>query len=300
VRPDASERRRGVARSADRAANTAWLLAALLAGCGGAPKKPQIIDDEPIVAGEPAESEASRPALQYYLVLTSDTQAMPDKAAVDAMFAAVDGQGARYAPVRAHVTWVPPGYQLDVELDFADLPHKAFSPERLAPLLADLPAPVRAQAEKARLAITLRSEINTLPGDNHIRLAGLAALYVADVSDGVVIDLLGRRAWTRDAWHAELVGRTLGPDQVRRVGRADGEGLWLHTRGLPRFGRPDVQMRGIKKENLPQAEALFTQVQASVQARGARPGDTVAGVTLQPCDAPKGFHDGACVQVPAP
>lgn len=273
-------------------------VALLLVGCGGGSPKPQIVDDEVRLPGEAVAP--GRPALQYYLVLTSDAQAMPDKAAVDAMFAAVDGQGARYAPIRQHVKWVPPDYQLDVQLDFADLPHPAFSAERLTPLLADLPADVRARAQAAKLAITLRSEITTLPNDNHIRLAGLAALYVADVSDGVVVDLLARRAWTRDAWQAELAGARLGRDQVRLTRRPDGDGTWLLTRGHPKFGAPDLQMRGITKEKLTDAEALFAAVQAQVQAAGGRPGAVVAGVTLAPCDAPAGFHDAGCVQVPAP
>ena len=274
------------------------LLALALTGCGGAPTRTAVVD--PALVDEVPEPESGQPALQYYLVLTADAGAMPDKAAVDAMFAAVNGEGARYAAVRNRVKWVPGNYRLGVDLDFADLPHPAFSADKLAALLADLPPEVKAKAAQAKLAITLRSDVTTLPNADHIRLAGLAALYVADVSQGIIVDLLARRAWTPDAWQAELAAGQLGPDQVRLTQRADGDGTWLLTRGHPKFGAPDVQMRGIAAGQLAAARARFAEVQHQVQARGAQVGQRVAGVTLVACDAPKGMFDGACVQVPAP
>ena len=190
-------------------------LCLLLAGCGGT---------RPPAAALPDPTEAlpayGEPALQLYLVLTADAAAMQGKPAVDAMWKAVNGEGARYAPIRQRVQWVPGDYQVDVALDFADLPHPAFSAQKLGPMLADLPPAVRAQAEEAKLAVVVRSATTTLPRGDHIRLAGLAALYAADSSDGVILDLLARRAWTRDAWAAELGAERLGPDQVRLTSRA--------------------------------------------------------------------------------
>ncbi|MEZ4474311.1 MAG: hypothetical protein R3F60_26700 [bacterium] len=205
-------------------------LCLLLAGCGGAKAPPPSLADDPADA-LPAYGE---PALQLYLVLTRDGKAMQGKAAVDAMWAAVNGEGARYAPIRQRVKWVPGDYQVDVALDFADLPHPAFSAQKLAPMLADLPADAREAAEQATLAVVVRSGAQTLPRGDQIRLAGLAALYAADSSDGIILDLLARRAWTRDAWQQELAAERLGPDQVRLTSRADGAARWLLTRGNPR------------------------------------------------------------------
>ena len=58
-----------------------------------------------------------------YLVLTSNSKAMQSKADVQGMWNAVHGRTASYSSIRKHVKWVPNDYTLDVELDFADLPH---------------------------------------------------------------------------------------------------------------------------------------------------------------------------------
>ncbi|MCB9535549.1 MAG: hypothetical protein H6704_04725 [Myxococcales bacterium] len=270
----------------------------LLLACGGAPP--------PAPAGAPAEDpdlaglpDPHRPTLQAYLVLTRDPAAMQDPAAVAAMWDAVHGKTPRYAPIRGHVRWVPGDYALDVELDFADLPHPRFSTERLAPILAALPPAERAKAEQATLGVLFQSRVDALPDGNHIRLAGAAALYAADRYDGVVVDLLARRAWTPAAWHAELAGPALS-DRQRRFVRA---GDTLLTRGNPKFGAPDVRVVGVTKANLAAAQARFAALDRRALARGGAVGDTVRlpggdPITLAACGSPPA--DAACVQVPAP
>lgn len=268
----------------------------LVAACGGGPTAapPPAID--PDLAGLP---DPHRPTLQAYLVLTRDPAAMQDPTAVAAMWDAVHGKTPRYAPIRGHVRWVPGDYALDVELDFADLPHPRFSTERLAPLLAALPPAERAKAEAATLGVLFQSRVDALPDGNHIRLAGAAALYAADRYDGVVVDLLARRAWTPAAWHGELTAPRLS-DRQRRFVRA---GDALLTRGNPKFGAPDVRVVGVTEHNLAAAQARFAALDAHVLARGGVVGERVtlpgdAPVTLAACGRPPA--DADCVQVPAP
>lgn len=272
------------------------LTGLLVAACGGGPSAapPPAID--PDLAGLP---DPHRSTLQAYLVLTRDAAAMQDPTAVAAMWDAVHGKSPRYAPIRGHVRWAPGDYALDVELDFADLPHPRFSAERLAPILAALPPAERAKADEAALGVLFQSRVDALPDGNHVRLAGAAALYAADRYDGVVVDLLARRAWTPAAWHAELAGARLS-DRQRRFVRA---GDTLMTRGNPKFGAPDVRVVGVTKANLAAARARFAALDAHALARGGAVGDRVAlpggdTVTLAPCGSPP--PDAECVQVPAP
>jgi hypothetical protein len=94
--------------------------------------------------------------------------------------------------------------------------------------------------------------------------------------------------------------------QTRVQARADGENArWLLTRGEPKWGLPDLQLRRVPAAQVAAAEAHLRAVRAAVRLRGqAAPGDriSVAGatVTLAACEAPPGLHDAACVQVPAP
>ncbi len=265
----------------------------LVAGCGGRAAPATFV--EPDVSSWP---EVGPPSLQLYLVLTADPAAMQDEAAVSGMWDAVHGRSPRYAPIWRHVTWVPADYALDVDLDFAHLPHAAFSAARLAPMLSELPAPLRARAEQAKLAILFTSRVATLPGGNHVRLAGAAALYAADAYDGVIVDLLARRAWAPADWLNELSGAALSVRQRRFVGRADR----LATRGNPKFGAPDLEMTGVTAANRAPAQARFAAADAALLAHGGQVGGTLSTadgpVPLLPCASQAA--DAGCVRVAAP
>lgn len=275
----------------------ALLLAGLLGACGGAAPRPDpLLDDDPMLPGE-------REALQMYLVLTSDPGAMQGEGAVDGMWEAVHGKRERYAPIHARLQGVPGGYELDVELDFADLPHPMLPAEALAGLIADLPPDARAKAEAATFAVSVRSAAPPIPGGGQIRLVGTAALYAADAHDGVILDLLARRAWTREGWAAELAGPVLSAGQVRLLQRIGPDGgVTLLTRGNPKYGAPDLQMRGIDRAALSAARARFLAAQAALIEDGGAPGRslTVQGeaVRLAPCEGVA--IEVGCVRIDAP
>lgn len=288
-------------RSASLPRPASLLAALVLCACGGAPPPaPRLADD---LAAIP---DTERKGLQLYVVLTEDPAAMQGPGAVDDMWKAVRGEAERYRAVRQHVQWVPGDYELDVTLDFADLPHAELAPERLAPLLEGLPPEARAQAERARLAVMIRSDTRVLPDGNHLRLAGLAPLFAADRWGGVIVDLLARRAWTADGWHAELAAPRLSARQVRLASRPDPQGgTELLTRGNAKYGVPDLVMRSVPRDRLPAARARFSAVQAALLTRGGKPGDTlpIAGAPparLTPCGPDAGDFDASCVSVEAP
>jgi hypothetical protein len=285
-------------------------VAVALVACGGGPK-PMPVDPtagvpEVRVPG-PAASEMARVgerSLQLYIVLTNAPDAMQGEAAVDAMWAAVRGEGPRYEAVRRHVKWAPSGYELDVTLDYADLPHPQVSPAQLEGMIATLPASAQARARGARLAVFVRSGTGVLPNGGHIRLAGLAALQAADQWNGVVLDAVARRGFTADAWHRALSAPSLGAEQGRLAARSDPDGgRWLLTRGNPKYGAPDLQMRRVPEAKLAAARARFIAAQQAIMA-GAGAGATVpvpgGRVALGPCEAPPGMHDADCVEIPAP
>jgi hypothetical protein len=231
-------------------------------------------------------------SLQLYVVLTPDPQAMQSPDAFAGVDAAVNGEGARYAAVRGKARVVPSGYKVDFSVDFADLPHPAVDPAQLAPMIKQLPADARALAEGAKLAVFVRSDARILPHGDHLRLTGLVPLSIADKWDGVIIDLIARRAWTKDQWQAELAGERLSDKQLRMVTRDDADGKkWLLTRGNPKFGLPDLEMRGIPAADLEAARGRFSKLQQRLQAQGP------SQAPATPCTGPKGTYDADCRQV---
>jgi hypothetical protein len=232
-------------------------------------------------------------SLQLYVVLTPDPQAMQSPDAFAGVDAAVNGEGPRYAAVRGKARVVPSGYKVDFSVDFADLPHPAVDPAQLAPMLKTLSAEAQALAASAKLAVFVRSDAKLLPHGDHLRLTGLVPLSIADKWDGVIVDLIARRAWTKDQWRAELAAERLSDKQLRMVTRDDTDGKkWLLTRGNPKFGLPDLEMRGIPAAELEPARAKFSKLQQRLHAQG--PSLAPAG----PCTGPKGTYDADCRLVP--
>jgi hypothetical protein len=216
-----------------------------LVACGGStPAKRPAID---FSEDDTPWPDASVKSLQLYAVLTPDPKALQSEGDLAVVEAAIAGEGPRYSLVRAHVSGVPANYRLNYVTDFADLPHPEFAEGRVKPMVAELPEGARELAGTARLAVVIRSDAGLLPNEGHIRLAGLVALAVADKFGGVVLDLMARRAYTADAWHATLAASNLGAEQVRLVARKQPSGqVVLHSRGMPKFGLPDLELAGLQ------------------------------------------------------
>lgn len=285
----------------------AAILAAILvtlSGCGAPPRAADPADELDAMRAQLDRAANLRygPSVHLYAVLTRDPKAMQSEAAVKGMWDAVHGKAPRHAWITRHLAGLPAGYEANITLDFADLPHPVLSAAKLEALLAGLPADVRAQAKAARLAVFVRGDLQALPNGAQVRLAGLAAQHVAEASDGIVIDLLTRRAWTRADWLAEIQADPLGAGQVRLGASKRDDGVWLTTRGNPKFGEPDLLMRGIPADGLAAAKARFATVHAALLARGGgRAGDAsdgrIAGAPLLACDLPKGAVDVECARI---
>ena len=281
-------------------------------GCGGrpAPKPVDTLDTDTadLPSGAPKITFQPQAAVQLYVVLTADPSAMQDQAARDAMWKTVGGHGPRAGTIRKQVEWVPEGYELAIELDFANIPHPKVDHKQLLAIARKTSPALGSKAKKAKLAVFFRSNAPTLPGGDHIRLAGLAAYHAATTYDGVIIDLITRRAWSADTWYQELSAKALSEKQVRLSARPDkGQTRWLFTRGHAKYGLPDLQIRGVSADALPAAQTRLGELAALLRARAetlgtsAKVGDVITlpsgAVTLEACDAPAGLFDGGCAQI---
>lgn len=268
----------------------------LLVACGSSRPAPMPIDDDV------PELPGTRPALQMYLVLTDDPQAMQGEGAVEEMWRAVHGQNPEYRAIRDRLMSVPGSYELDVELDYADLPHPALTPESLAPVIATLPAELQEKARGAKLAVRFISRAPVLPDGGHVRLVGAAALYAAEAHDGVVLDLLAYRGYAPATWRALLENVGLADRLVRVVERRGDGGRMIRTRGNARLGAPDLVMKGVSDAQLSAARQHFAEVLGVLIEQGVSPNAALRldgkSVALKACAGVA--VDVACVQIDAP
>lgn len=274
------------------------IAAASLSACGGGPKPKPVADFEDD-AVRVVEYEST---LHQFVVLTANPKAMQTEPDRKAMWAAVNGTDPQHAWIAPYIKQLPPGYKANITLDFADLPHQALPAKRLESLIKGLSKVQQTKARDARLAIFVRGDLVGLSGAAQVRLAGVAVQQIAEAHDGIIIDLLARRAWTRDAWLGEIKARQFGPNQIRLGAAKKGGGVWLFSRGNAKFGEPDLLIRDIAPDKMASAKARFKTVHAALLARGGarvagEASNTIAGETLLPCTAPPRFFDAGCVQI---
>lgn len=248
---------------------------------------------------------ASRDALQMYLVLTNQPAAMQSPADVEDMWTAVRGEQQDFTFVSKYVSQihVPADYRVDVELDFASLPHPKLSAKRLHPMLRNLPAAAKKRSDEAVLAVSIRSRSQTLPLGNHIRLVGAAVLRAAERYNGVIVDLLARRAYTADSWRREISRENLSARQIRIAKRRAPNGRILFlSRGHIKYGAPDVVVGPFRPDQEDTAKRLFLAAQVGVLRGGGHPGQQLRligrNMVFHSCST--GGFDGKCVRLPIP
>ncbi len=238
-------------------------LAFHLSACAGSP--PSKLDHDAL----DTVPDTSRASIQMYIVLTDQAAAMGSPNDVQRMWGAVHGQDQRYRSIRSQVRWVPPGYEMDVELDFGRLPHPKLEPRFVESLVTRLPRDIRQRALEANTAVFMRSRIPILPDGNHIRLVGTAVLYAAEKFEGVILDLVSQRAWTAAQWREEIQRDGLSPRQVRIIRKKASDGtLTFQTLGLAKFGAPELVMANIEPGDVESAQRRFIRVLEVLKVQG--------------------------------
>jgi hypothetical protein len=131
---------------------------------------------------------------------------------------------------------------------------------------------VLAAAEAAPHALVIRATIPDPSNLDYLRdVVGLITAFL-DAGAVAVLDPFRLDWWTPDEWRDRAFGPA-APAPAHHVTillseDADPERYWMHTRGMIKFGRPDLSMRGLTDDLLPGAEELFGRFIAG-QASGA-------------------------------
>lgn len=153
--------------------------------------------------------------------------------------------------------------------------------------------------EAARTAYFVRYEGRPMPESRHLVAAAAAILALAQLHDGVVVDLSTRRAFSVDGWRKHLMGAQWLAEQVVPEAVLDDKGrVIFYSLGMAKFGMPDLEMADVEPERARAAFLVFQTFLARLGLHGhARPGDTVEGVKLRECTRPPEAIDHECVRM---
>ena len=275
-------------------------LALALSACGGGAPKPAAPAGAPaggmpdLTAQLQAAVRGPQPgdAVVTYAVFADGA---PDKgtdqklaAAVEAAFRAptadLAAPAGRAGPMASQLT-------LSVAPVDAELPLNV-------PVLVEEAGPLGPQLAKAGQVAFVRYAGKPLTDHTQISGAGVAAVAAARLlGGGVIVDLATFEAQTPEAFAAGLASVPDLKSQVRIAATEEAPGaVTLRSRGLARFGKPDLELPGVPAAEVQAAGAKFMQVMQAVwEAPKAAPGGTVGGFALQACASPPESWDHECV-----
>jgi hypothetical protein len=159
--------------------------------------------------------------------------------------AAVELSGADY-----RTAGVPEGINLR-KLNRAATPSFPFSSGPIVNVLHPKQPDLFAAIQDAPECMILQGTVADPPDLNYFRDAlGLVAYFV-DHGGMAVIDPQQFKLYNPAAWREEVFAPELNPVKHVEILWSDEPGnlKWFHTRGLRKFGRPDLSMRGVRPEN---------------------------------------------------
>lgn len=85
-----------------------------------------------------------------------------------------------------------------------------------------------------------------------------------------VCELQSLNWWSAADWREQIFASATAPIMHHvsvLISPEAGDALWVHTRGMRTFGRPDLSMHAVPAHLLPQVQALFERL-IHMQARG--------------------------------
>lgn len=104
-----------------------------------------------------------------------------------------------------------------------------------------------AAIEAAPNCAVLRGEVDDAPNLNYLRDAVGMMTYLLDCGAQAIYDPQILRWWTPDDWRETIFdpAAAVPRHHATILVSEETDGLWFHSRGMRKFGRPDISVRGV-------------------------------------------------------
>lgn len=127
----------------------------------------------------------------------------------------------------------------------------------------------------AQLIVRLRLALDTAPGIDYVFFMMRFTEAVRSLTGGVVQDAVSHTLWGVDQWKSRAGNprRKIVDTHIRCELLDEGDGLWIHTHGMQKFGFPELEMEGIPSDSAASGRSLMLMVaETLVRARDLRRG----------------------------
>lgn len=182
------------------------------------------------------------------------------------LFYAVMGAKAELLHVsrsRHHVEEMPEGLGLS---GLRRPEHSAYMDEllggTLGRLLNERDHELYEKAKAAQSWLVLYGEVRRDDTLEYLRNAIGFVQAAAETGAAAVLDLQTLELYSPEEWHQKVFSCKFHPycHVNAMISPEEGGTLWLHTRGMRKFGRPDIGMAGVPQGELNRAEAVADQM----------------------------------------
>ncbi|MGB0646155.1 MAG: hypothetical protein ACPGQS_03210 [Bradymonadia bacterium] len=224
------------------------LIAALclfLAGCGttamnASRTDPQGLMRQQALSGGPDDVPRTDRSHHLYVLLLKSQNAFSTDAERERLWAALRGEDARYVELLGNLNDVPMDYRIEYVFNHTTPNAKNAEMHLIKPWLKRLSRTERSRASQAKTVLLVKGNLFRLPNSQDVRLTLAGLLFLAETYDGIIVDLLSRKAMAATELRTLLEAPGRLASQIRFVGgRVDGQ-LGVRTAGLPKYGFPDV------------------------------------------------------------
>ncbi|HEX7815559.1 hypothetical protein [Dyella sp.] len=138
-------------------------------------------------------------------------------------------------------------------------------------LKADVPDAYRAALDAPQVLV-VRGRIKDSQATGYLRDTFGVLASLLDTGGVAILDPQIASLFDADAWRRRYLVRDGAPTRAHLLIMRDGDEQpgrsWVHTRGMRKFGRPDVSLRNVPDRDLDRAGALCERL-ADLQALGA-------------------------------
>lgn len=204
------------------------------------------------------------------------------------LWSALRGDNPDIRPLLGPIEQIPLDYRVEYVFNHGDPANPETEYRRLLAWTKRLTPAAVAKAKSAKTLLLVKGTLKRLPQAQDVRLTMAALVFIAEKYDGVILDLLNRRAHTPSELREALLANDRLETQVRIIGAREGDQRGIRSVGLPKYGYPDLFLATVS----PREDAIFL---ASVVDGLLKISPMPGGIALRPCRTTD--YDFGCYEI---
>ena len=175
-----------------------------------------------------------------FLLALQPNQAFTTDAEREALWSALRGEHFETKPLLGRLEQIPMNYRVEYVFNHTTPRNEEAKFHTFKSWLKDMPKRTLKRLESAKTLLLVKGTLPRLAEAQELRLTLAALVFLAERYEGIVFDLLNRKAYDAPSLRWRLENETGLIDQVKFRTASVNQRRGLRTVGLPKYGWPDI------------------------------------------------------------